>query len=500
VSYEPAVEAAAITETHISVLISIADRVYKLKKPVNFGFVDFSDRRRREQACHREVELNRRLAPDVYLGVADVLGVDGEPCDHLVVMRRMPSERRLAALVRDGAPVDDVLAEVARRIAAFHAAAPTSHEIAAAGRRDAVQAIWEASFDLLGPFIGPVLDPDTCERVTALVRRYLAGRARLFDRRIALGAVRDGHGDLQAEDIFCLDDGPRILDCIEFDDQLRHGDVVADVAFLAMDLERLGAPGAAIRFLARYREFTGETYPQSLAHHYIASRAHVRCKVNCLRHGQGDDDAAAAARLLLDLAARHLEAARVRLVLVGGLPGTGKSTLAAALADTTGWSLLRSDEIRKDVAGIPHTAAAIAAPGEGLYNPAMTDATYEAVLTRARTALQQGETVIVDASWSSARQRKAAFELAEDSASDLVELCCVAPASVTEERIRSRLATGGDPSDATPEVATAMAGRFDPWPSSFVLDTAGPHDASLVPALAAAGWLRPDEDRLPAEP
>ena len=486
-SGEPAPQAAAITETHISVLISIGDRVYKLKKPVDFGFLDFSDRRRREEACHREVELNRRLAPDVYLGVADVLGVDGEPCDHLVVMRRMPPERRLARLVRDGAPVDGALADIARRIAAFHAAAPTSEEIAAAGRRDAVQAIWEASFAQLAPFVGPVLDPATSERVATLVRRYLAGREPLFDRRIALGAVRDGHGDLQAEDIFCFDDGPRILDCIEFDDRLRHGDVVADVAFLAMDLERLGAPEAAAGFLARYREFTGETFPDSLAHHYIASRAHVRCKVNCLRHEQGDSDAAAAARSLLDLTARHLEAARVRLVLIGGLPGTGKSTVAAALADATGWSVLRSDEVRKDVAGIPHTTAAQAAPGEGIYRPEMTDATYDAVLARARTALQLGETVILDASWSAARHREAARAVADATASDLVELCCVAPAAVAGERIRKRLAAGGDPSDATPAVAAAMAARFDPWPSSSAVDCGGALDVSLAQALAAAG-------------
>jgi len=346
---------AAIAETHISVLVSIGERVYKLKKPVSFEFADFSDRTLRERACHREVELNRRLAPDVYLGVADVLGEDGRPCDHLVVMRRMPADLRLAQLVRDGRPVDGVLGDIARRIAAFHAGAATSEEIAAAGRRDAVRAVWEASFDELAPFTGPVLDAEACRRVEHLVRRYLAGRAPLFDHRIALGAVRDGHGDLQAEDIFCLDDGPRILDCIEFNDRLRHGDVLADVAFLAMDLERLGAPDAAARFLARYREFAGETYPPSLADHYIAARAHVRCKVACFRHAQGDAAAAGASRALLDLAARHLEAARVRLVLVGGLPGTGKSTLAAALADATGWSVLRSDEVRKDLAGLGHT-------------------------------------------------------------------------------------------------------------------------------------------------
>src|SRR5581483_3046240 len=259
---------------------------YKLKKPVSFEFADFSDRTLRERACHREVELNRRLAPDVYLGVADVLGEDGRPCDHLVVMRRMPADLRLAQLVRDGRPVDGVLGDIARRIAAFHAGAATSEEIAAAGRRDAVRAVWEASFDELAPFTGPVLDAEACRRVEHLVRRYLAGRAPLFDHRIALGAVRDGHGDL-----------------------------LADVAFLAMDLERLGAPDAAARFLARYREFAGETYPPSLADHYIAARAHVRCKVACFRHAQGDAAAAGASRALLDLAARHLEAARVRLVL-----------------------------------------------------------------------------------------------------------------------------------------------------------------------------------------
>ena len=482
---EPDVAPATIAETHISVLVAIGDRVYKLKKPVSLGFLDFSDRRRREQACHREVELNRRLAPDVYLGVADVVGPDGEPCDHLVVMRRMPATRRLAALVRAGVPLDDLLSDVARRIAAFHAAAETSEDIAAAGRRDAVAAIWEASFEQLVPFAGPVLDPDAARRVEHLVRRYLAGRARLFDHRIALGAVRDGHGDLQAEDIFCLDDGPRILDCIEFDDHLRHGDVLADVAFLAMDLERLGAPEAAAWFLARYREFAGETYPQSLAHHYIASRAHVRCKVACLRHGQGDDGAAADARTLLDLTLRHLEAGRVRLVLVGGLPGTGKSTVAAALADANGWSVLRSDEVRKDIAGLGHGTAAIAAPDKGLYRPQLTDAVYGALLERARTALGLGESVILDASWSSAHHRDAARSLAGATSSDLVELCCMAPSGVAEQRILGRLAAGHDPSDATPAVATAMANRFEPWPSASSVDTSGTLEHSVAQAVAA---------------
>ena len=489
---DPEVGPAAIAETHISVLVSIGDRVYKLKKPVSLGFLDFSDREMRERACHREVELNRRLAPDVYLGVADVLGVDGTPCDHLVVMRRMPADRRLAALVRAGAPLGDILSAVARRLAVFHGAAPTSDEIAAAGRRDAVAAVWEAGFAAMAASIGPVLEDDAARRVEELVRRYLDGRSRLFDDRIALGAVRDGHGDLQAEDIFCLDDGPRILDCIEFDDHLRYGDVLADVAFLAMDLERLGAPSAAGEFLARYREFAGETYPRSLAHHYIAARAHVRCKVACLRHGQGDDSSAAAARGLLDLTLGHLEAGRVRLVLLGGLPGTGKSTVAAGLADSGGWPVLRSDEVRKDIAGVGHTVASVDAPGEGLYRPDITDATYGELLERARMALERGESVILDASWSSSRHREAARRIADATSSDVVELCCVAPFEVTGRRIRDRLQAAGDPSDATPAVARAMAERFDPWPTASTVDTSGTRERSIGHAIDAARAAPPN--------
>lgn len=476
---------AAVAESHISVLAFVGDRVYKLKKPVSLGFLDFSTREARLAACRREVELNRRLAPDVYLGVADVAGFDGQPCDHLVVMRRMPAERRLAALVRAGADVDDDLHRIARKVAAFHAAAPTSPEIAEAGSPEAVRGNWDASFEQLRPFVGPVLDPGVCARVEELVHRYLDGREPLLRRRMATGRIRDGHGDLQAEDIFCLDDGPRILDCIEFDDRLRHGDVLADVAFLAMDLERLGAPAAGEHLLALYREFAGETYPRSLASHYIAYRAHVRAKVACLRHGQGDPEAAAAARDLLGLTRRHLEAGRVVLVLVGGLPGTGKSTLAAGIAERQGWSVLRSDEVRKDLAGLAHDEPVSAAFGEGLYRPELTADVYAALLERAGHALELGEPVVLDASWSDRRWREAAVEVARRTSSDLVELRCDAPAPLAAARIAERRERGGDPSDATPEVAAAMAASADPWPSAMSIDTAGTSTSALDQALAA---------------
>ncbi|MFO7589938.1 MAG: AAA family ATPase [Acidimicrobiia bacterium] len=474
---------ARIAETHSAWVILLGDRAYKIKKPVALDFLDFSTREAREAIAHREVELNRRLAPDVYLGVADIVGPDGEVCDHMVVMQRMPDDRRLATLVGAGAVLDDEIRDIARVVAAFHERAETSPPVADAGRPDALREKVETDLAQMRDFAPAVLDPDVLEEVASLVDRYLRGRTRLFDARIERGLVRDGHGDLLAADIFCLPDGPRILDCIEFDDRIRHGDVLADLAFLAMDLERLGAPALATALLGWYREFTAETHPESLAHYYIACRALVRSKVACIRSTQGDDASRSEATQLLDLARTHLRRAQVRIVLVGGAPGTGKSTLAAGIAETVGWTVLRSDEVRKDLAGIGHTAAAGADLGEGIYDPASTDATYRELLDRARVALELGESVLVDASWSSATHRTAAALLARETSSDLVELCCTASADVADARIRMRAAQNRDASDATPTIAAAMRTTFDDWPSAKVIDTTSGPEVSRSAAL-----------------
>ena len=467
-----------LRETHISLVVLFGDRVYKLKKPVLLDFVDLTTREARERICHREVELNRRIAPDVYLGVADVTGPDGEICDHLVVMRRMPDERRLSTLVGERVSVGEHVREIARRVATFHSRAETSPVIAQAGRVEAVRAKWEATFETVQPYVGTMLDAKVEERVRDLARRYLDGRASLFDHRIAQGNIVDGHGDLLADDIFCLDDGPRILDCVEFDDELRYGDVLADVCFLAMDLERIGAPDLGARFMSWYRELSAETYPSTLAEHYISFRAHIRTMVACLRAAQGDDTAAGQASLLLGIARDHLERGQVALVLVGGLPGSGKSTLAAGLADRFAWSVLRSDEVRKDLAGIGHTERAEAGFREGLYGPEATSATYRELLDRARRLLELGEPVVLDASWTDARYRAAAAEVARKTCSELVELECTAPPEIAAERLRSR--GTADVSDATPAVAAAMANRVDSWPSAQPIDTNTAPDVTLA--------------------
>jgi aminoglycoside phosphotransferase family enzyme/adenylate kinase family enzyme len=475
----------AIHETHISVVVLVGDRAVKLKKPVALPFLDWRTRAAREAACHREVDLNRRLAADVYLGVADITGPGGELCDHLVVMRRMPEERSLARLVAAGADVRVALDALAARLVAFHAGASRSPAINQAASRDGVRQNWDDNLSVLEEAAATLGDPAAVHRVDVLAHSYLTGRGPLFADRAEAGMAVDGHGDLLADDVYLLDDGPRILDCLEFDDRLRAVDVLDDAAFLAMDLERLGAPSLGAWFLDAYRRHSGGHHPASLAHHYVAYRAGVRAKVACIRAGQGVPAAVGEARDLLDLARRHLEAGRVRMVVVGGLPGTGKSTLARRLADRAGWAVLRSDEVRKELAGVEPSAHMAAAFAEGIYRPDFTEAAYGELLLRARQLLERGESVVLDASWTDAARRAEAAALADATVAELVELRCDAPAEVAAGRMGHREV--GDPSDATPAVAAAMAASADPWPTAVVIDTTADPETAEAAAADALG-------------
>lgn len=472
----------AVRETHIGVVFLVGDRAYKLKKPVDVGFLDFRTRQSRLAVCHKEIELNSRLAPDVYLGVADVSDVDGEPLDHMVVMRRMPDDRRLSTLVRTDAPLADTVIRLARVIAAFHAGASRSPAISAEGTRDALAARWSASLDQVDTVRGSVLNDHDLTEIRRLALAFLAGREKLFDTRIADGRIVDGHGDLLADDIFCLDDGPRVLDCLEFDDRLRAVDGLDDIAFLAMDLERLGAPELSAALLDRYVEYSGDPAPASLREHYLAYRAFVRVKVACLRHRQGDTTARKEAGQYADVAVRHLRRGEVRLVLVGGLPGTGKTTLAGTVADELGAVLLSTDRLRKEMAGLAPEEHVPAPYRDGIYTAEHTEAAYRELLRRAEKLLALGESVVLDASWTGHAHRELAAAVATRTHSRLVSLLCQAPSAITDARMRTRT---GSLSDADPVVAAHMAAEMDLWPQAVVVSTAGSPADSVTQASPA---------------
>lgn len=491
---------AAMVETHVSIVFFVGDRAYKLKKPVRFDFVDQSTTDRRGDLCEREVELNRRLAPDVYEGVATLLGPDGHVADHLVVMRRLPAERRLSTLVSDHDPVcDGAIGDVARILAQFHAEAERGMHIDAVANRSAVSDLWQANFMQLESFVGPVLEAATFERARSLSASFLEGRDDLFADRIDGGFICDGHGDLLADDIFVLDDGPRIIDCLEFADSLRFGDVLADLAFLVMDLERLGARHLADALVRGYEHASGSPVPRSLLDFWVAYRAQVRAMVACLRWEQDADEAAAdRARCLLDLCVEHLERSAVHLVLVGGLPGTGKSTLAQAIGERLGWQVVRSDVVRKELAGM---ADGVHAPDEfeaGIYTSDHTDRTYTELISRAANLLRRGQSVIVDASFTTERRRQVARDRAQAETAGIIELRCELPGELAAQRMDARRSEGTDPSDADPAIAAEMAATADPWPSSSVVATGGSSAESLelalqvlAPTAAAADGGRP---------
>lgn len=485
----------ALRETHCAGLLLVGDRAFKFKKPVDFGFLDFSTADKRAAACRREVELNRRFSPDVYLGVADLVLPGGEH-EAVVVMRRMPDDRRLSTLVLNGTDVGDQLRRLAHQLAAAHAQSPSAAVIDAEAGLPRLRARWDASFAQALSLTPGILDRSVVTDVKWLTHRFLNGREALFRQRIEEGCAVDGHGDLMADDVFCLEDGPRALDCLEFDDQLRFLDRIDDACFLAMDLERLDAPSLGAAFLGWYAEFSGDPAPPSLVHHYIAYRAFVRAKIAGLRADQGGPGAVEARRLA-DLTRRHLEAGAVTLTLVGGAPGTGKSTLAGALADRLGMVLLSSDRIRKELAGLDPESSAAAALHRGIYDAGHTVRTYTEMLRRARLLLELGESVLLDASWGDAEHRAAARDLAADTFCDLRELCCTAPEELVSHRIAARAGSAHLVSDADAAVAAALAVDREPWPEAALVDTRAEVTASVDAAVAVVRPLRLHEPRRP---
>lgn len=471
------------TETHISTLFFTEDRVFKLLRAVVTGFLDHSNSDDRLRDAKLELELNRRLAPDVYLGLADVVEND-ELVDRMIVMRRLPAERAMSSLIASRALSDDQIRSVAKAIAAFHAGLEPIFDPSGPGCREMHRQNWVDSFSEVEPFTGPVLDPVIQSRIEELTHHYLDGHAELFAHRVSEGYICDGHGDLLADDIFCLEDGPRILDCLAFDRRLRVGDVLSDIAFLAMDLHRLAGPTVASALMRHYRDFSAEHHPGSLAHHYVAYRAFVRCKVACLRAAQGAPEFAAVARMYHRLTLDQLERTRSRLVLIGGGPGTGKTSIAGQLGERFGWPVLSSDDVRKDLAKVERYGHDAAEPDRGLYTQNRTAITYTELIRRADVLLRNGESVVVDASWTRDEHRQWARALAGERRADLFEFECRVDTAVAKERVARRLADRWNDSDATPEIVDHLHAIHDPWMEAIALDTTRPIVETVERAVA----------------
>jgi aminoglycoside phosphotransferase family enzyme/predicted kinase len=470
---------AEVRETHTGIVLLVGDKAYKAKKPVVTDFLDFSTAKRRERACEEEVALNRRLAPDSYLGVAHFSGPGDGPTEPVIVMRRYPDDARLASLVKNGEPVRDHLYAIAETLARFHETARRSGAIDAQGSSRAVSGRWQQNLIELEQYSGVMIPRESIGEVARLTTQFISGRSALFAQRIAERRIVDGHADLLADDIFCMPEGPALLDCLEFDDHLRYVDCIDDAAFLAMDLEFLGRKDLGELFFDEYSRRAGDEAPQTLRDFYIAYRAIVRAKVDCIRVTQGHPDAATDAGRHIEIARDHIRAATVRLILVGGGPGTGKTTLSRALAQEMGAHVISTDDVRRQ---LQQSGVITGGSGEldaGLYTAKNVSAVYDEVLRRAHLTLSGGRSVILDGTWRDPGQRTRARQVAHETSSRIVEFRCELPLEQATGRIQRRLTST---SDATPYIAAALAETDTEPEGSYRIDTGRPLAESVAEA------------------
>lgn len=479
-AYSHAVDTVEVRQTHISAVFLAGPFVYKVKKPVHLGFLDFSTLAKRRHFCAEEVRLNRRLAPDVYLGVVPITHTahgwhvegSGEPVEWAVKMRRLPDAATLQSrLERDEVRPEHLLA-LARLLADFHRSADRTPTIAAFGRFEVVAGNARDNFVQTLGHIGRTVSPAVHERVRRLTEEQLHAKAGLLDARAARGVPCDTHGDLHLDHVYLFpeEDAARrwvIIDCIEFADRFRYADPVADAAFLVMDLAFRGRRDLGCHFAKSYFAASGDAEGGALLPLYSAYRAVVRAKVKGVQADEPEvpqDQRERAlwrsrAHWLLALAELEPPRRRPALVLVGGLPGAGKSTLARGLAREADFDVIRTDEVRKELAGLDATTSATNAFGEGIYDAAWTARTYAEVLRRAEALLWEGQRVLIDASFRDEVRRRAFLDTARRWGVPTLFLHCWA----SPETMRRRLALRkGDASDADWAIHERVAADWQP--------------------------------------
>jgi len=496
--------------THASWVFLCGADVFKLKRPVDLGFLDFRTVEARRRDCEDEVRLNRRLAPGVYLGVRpvrrDAAGRhrvsesdgDGEIVDWAVHMRRLPDEASAAALLAAGRLDRERLAALARTVARNldeAPAAPRFGEVAAL--RLNVEENLAQSRALAAP--DGMVEPEALETIWRHHDRMLRLRSELFAARVLAGRIREGHGDLRLEHVYFVraaagGEQAVVIDCLEFSERLRAGDVAAEIAFLAMELEAAEHPALAAGFVARSAEALDDFDLYGVLDFYVAYRAWVRAKVAGFVARDPQTDHPVRVRKL-DEARVYFSLARASgakpiatpaLVAVGGVIGSGKSTLAAALGAELAAPVVGSDRTRKALAGLAPTERGT----DDLYTPERKEATYVELLRRAEVVLGSGRTVIVDATFESPSWRRRAAHLARAAGARFAFIEASCPDwNILRERVRARAAQPTISDAVEPlvdrQIAAGQPPRLPAGDDHIRVDTTASPSASVTRALEA---------------
>ncbi len=506
-SYPVQAEDVTIVQTHISVVFLVGDRAYKIKKPVDLGFLDFTTLARRRHFCEEEVRLNRRGAPGVYLGVEPVvragkrlqIGGDGEVVEWAVVMKRLPEERTLRSLLERGAFSVDLAKGLGKRIAQFHATTECGAHLAEHGGFEAVAFNVRENFEQLEPFVGQSISEEVHSRLRELSEQGLADLEATMRKRAREGRICDTHGDLHLEHVYSLTeaDSPTdllMVDCIEFNERFRYADPVADIAFLAMDLRFRARTDLGQALTDAYFDATGDAEGRRLLDFYVAYRAVVRGKVESFALLGEEIPRAERQRalerarpyMLLALEALSQPAARPCLVASIGLPGAGKSLLAEGLEGEAGFVRVSTDETRKHLAGVPVGKEAEVRLDDSYYTSDWNDKTYEACFEAADGLLFKGARVVLDGTYREPDRRDRLADLARKWCVAGQVFVCEAEPSEIKRRLDSRPAGA---SDAGWEVYKKIAPTWKAIGAEFdlaasVVSTMGAPEAALDDAIA----------------
>ncbi len=474
--YEHPTTEIAVLQTHISWVVLTGPYAYKVKKPVNLGFVDFSTLAKRHFFCQEELRLNRRLAPQLYLEVVAMYGTPerprfhdgGAPMEYAVKMVQFPQEILLSHLVDAGQLQVAHIDHLAQEVSAFHARIATADPLSRFGTPEV---IYQPVQETLQHLCDAIDDPDRqahARELEAWCQRTFAAHRPDFVARKRDGFVRECHGDMHLGNMILLDAAVVIFDCIEFNDDFRWIDVASDVAFLTMDLEDRGRPDLAHRFFNGYLEATGDYGLLVPLPFYLTYRAMVRARVAGIRLGQADLAPAEAAHArevfgtYLDLAQRYIRPSRPRLVITHGVSGSGKTHHTQPLVEATGAIRLRSDVERKRLFGLAPLERSTGRNDLDLYVPEATQRTYEHLAQQAARVVEAGFPVIVDATFLKRAQRDAFRRLAAQLGVPFTILEFRAHAETLRRRVAQRSAQGDDASEADLAVLHGQLAALEP--------------------------------------
>lgn len=476
--YPHSVDGFRVIETHISWVILTGAYAYKMKKPVDFGFLNFTHLADRKHFCEEELRLNQRMAPDLYLRVVPITGAadapvidgEGEPIEYLLQMREFPQTQLMAEVQARGELTDAHIDALAEQIAQFHLSIPQVPAGHPLNNADAIVAPMRQNFEQIRPLLNEKPDLQQLDALSDWTETSIARLRPLLVQRSQQGFIRECHGDLHLGNATIIDNKVVLFDCIEFNEPFRLIDIASDAAFLAMDLEDRGLKCQARRFLNGWLERTGDYAALELLSLYKAYRALVRAKVSLFRLHQEQD--AVQRRVILrqyrsyaNLAESYSAIPSRFLAITHGVSAVGKSHVALRLVEALGAIRLRSDLERKRLYGEP-TERHDVAVNAGIYSAEATEATYERLHSLAEAALNAGFSVVIDATYLQQSQRQAAWQVAESTGVPFIILACEAPDAVIEQWLTQRQAEGGDPSDATMAVVKAQQASREPLSES----------------------------------